>query len=447
MVEGIFSNYPVRKKQLEEHPDQYLRSIVDFIEVESFKLVDIQIALVCDGMSIFDLSNSEKEQALHQRIRKRYEELTRRRNLFPIEDIKFGELQVSGIVDKNDITSKIKIVIVNNRVYPIETLIKKGEEFGSFVLCASILKAPPHNSEMINSELRNALFYSKLHNESSTIQIYNEESEQRKEFAPLSSSLYDKMYNRKPSENKIKGDRLNINQLINKSKEINGIKTIPKPQPKFMSSPKKKKLLNISLDKNQMKQLKFINQWEKKFILTSLKTENSLLLIAIDQHAADERVRMEMIQQNILDYAQQSPGPWVQPLSKQTLNSTKVEGSKTISLLKQNKDKLSKWYWNFIIIHEESTNAFLKLNTIPCLFVEKDSIELGFESMMSFLSELEFDSTCWYPKRVLELIQSKACRGAIMFGDVLSTEKCNQLLQQLSNCQLPFQCAHGRPSK
>ena len=36
--------------------------------------------------------------------------------------------------------------------------------------------------------------------------------------------------------------------------------------------------------------------------------------------------------------------------------------------------------------------------------------------------------------------------GAIKFGDPLSLAECETLLQALSKCKLPFQCAHGRPS-
>lgn len=33
-----------------------------------------------------------------------------------------------------------------------------------------------------------------------------------------------------------------------------------------------------------------------------------------------------------------------------------------------------------------------------------------------------------------------------MFNDVLSREECWDLIQRLSRCSFPFQCAHGRPS-
>jgi DNA mismatch repair protein MLH3 len=33
-----------------------------------------------------------------------------------------------------------------------------------------------------------------------------------------------------------------------------------------------------------------------------------------------------------------------------------------------------------------------------------------------------------------------------MFNDVLTIRECRELIVKLSAAQLPFQCAHGRPS-
>ncbi|KAH9977607.1 hypothetical protein BGW80DRAFT_765165 [Lactifluus volemus] len=52
----------------------------------------------------------------------------------------------------------------------------------------------------------------------------------------------------------------------------------------------------------------------------------------------------------------------------------------------------------------------------------------------------------WCPRSLLEIINSRACRGAIMFNDTLSLEQCERLMSQLAETAFPFQCAHGRPS-
>ncbi|KAK7532285.1 uncharacterized protein J3D65DRAFT_636352 [Phyllosticta citribraziliensis] len=53
-------------------------------------------------------------------------------------------------------------------------------------------------------------------------------------------------------------------------------------------------------------------------------------------------------------------------------------------------------------------------------------------------------STC--PPGILSLLNSRACRSAVMFNDALSRAECEELVCRLAGCVFPFQCAHGRPS-
>jgi DNA mismatch repair protein MLH3 len=50
------------------------------------------------------------------------------------------------------------------------------------------------------------------------------------------------------------------------------------------------------------------------------------------------------------------------------------------------------------------------------------------------------------PRGIIELLNSRACRSAIMFNDDLTNLECEQVVQRLARCAFPFQCAHGRPS-
>ncbi|KAL8827126.1 MAG: hypothetical protein Q9191_003374 [Dirinaria sp. TL-2023a] len=50
------------------------------------------------------------------------------------------------------------------------------------------------------------------------------------------------------------------------------------------------------------------------------------------------------------------------------------------------------------------------------------------------------------PQGIIEMVNSRACRSAIMFNDHLSREECSMLVKTLASCAFPFQCAHGRPS-
>lgn len=75
-------------------------------------------------------------------------------------------------------------------------------------------------------------------------------------------------------------------------------------------------------------------------------------------------------------------------------------------------------------------------------------VKLGLDDLRSFVLELaenggQISTIPAVFKRVLDF---KSCRGAIMFGDYLSPLECRRLVEQLSQCTIPFQCAHGRPS-
>ena len=50
------------------------------------------------------------------------------------------------------------------------------------------------------------------------------------------------------------------------------------------------------------------------------------------------------------------------------------------------------------------------------------------------------------PPFLIRTLQSKACRSAIMFGNALKHSDANKLIHKLSNCSMPFICAHGRPT-
>lgn len=51
-----------------------------------------------------------------------------------------------------------------------------------------------------------------------------------------------------------------------------------------------------------------------------------------------------------------------------------------------------------------------------------------------------------HPQAIRRVLVSKACRGAVMFGDHLSRRQCQRVIHTLRECALPFQCAHGRPT-
>lgn len=48
------------------------------------------------------------------------------------------------------------------------------------------------------------------------------------------------------------------------------------------------------------------------------------------------------------------------------------------------------------------------------------------------------------PSDDLDSIKSRACHGAIRFGDKLTIAQCEELIAKLLKCKVPFRCAHSR---
>jgi DNA mismatch repair protein MLH3 len=57
---------------------------------------------------------------------------------------------------------------------------------------------------------------------------------------------------------------------------------------------------------------------------------------------------------------------------------------------------------------------------------------------------LKYISFC--PQGILDMLNSRACRTAVMFNDNLSKSECEEIVRDLGLCVFPFVCAHGRKS-
>lgn len=75
---------------------------------------------------------------------------------------------------------------------------------------------------------------------------------------------------------------------------------------------------------------------------------------------------------------------------------------------------------------------------------EDEDIQTDGEGARSPHTWLKRISSC--PGGITDLLNSRACRSAVMFNDELSKAECAELVTRLRKCAFPFQCAHGRPS-
>jgi DNA mismatch repair protein MLH3 len=200
----------------------------------------------------------------------------------------------------------------------------------------------------------------------------------------------------------------------------------------------------ITINKEMLKDIKVLNQVFKKFIICTHKN----IVIVVDQHAASERIRLEEFEKNTIT-KNFSPGNLVQKFDTNII--LKLEKQK-IQLLKKYQKILKEWYWNFDILHESNITEYESLikekniqtviiNSIPVIF----DVYLKEDSMFNFIFYINEFGNIKIPDFIQEILNSKACRGAIMFNDYLSKYQCEELLKKLGECNSPFFCAHGRP--
>ncbi|EMG50006.1 MLH3 DNA mismatch repair protein MLH3 [Candida maltosa Xu316] len=195
---------------------------------------------------------------------------------------------------------------------------------------------------------------------------------------------------------------------------------------------------------------KIINQIDKKFIMMTLK-EEQMRVVILDQHASDERIKVEEFYREFVDSLQNNPGLRLQsPLSFE-LN---IHES---SLFEQYHENFNTFGINYQIVD----GSVITVTHLPLILLNKINSDVHFlkDSLIQHVYDLNdhikkskvnlqdwFETSYHLPRIIIELLNSKACRSAIMFGDELTMDDMHRLVDGLSRCRLPFQCAHGRPS-
>nr|XP_036881925.1 DNA mismatch repair protein Mlh3 isoform X6 [Manis javanica] len=208
-----------------------------------------------------------------------------------------------------------------------------------------------------------------------------------------------------------------------------------------------------------------LQQVDNKFIacLMTTKTEKNgeaggNLLVLVDQHAAHERIRLEQL--IIESYEKQQP----QGSGRKKLLSSTVSPPLEVTVTEEQRRLLWCYHKNLEdlgleIIFPDTSDSLVLVGKVPLCFVEREANELrrGRSTVTKSIVEefireqVELLQTTGgiqgtLPLTVQKVLASQACHGAIKFNDGLSPEESYRLIEALSRCQLPFQCAHGRPS-
>ncbi|CAL8272568.1 unnamed protein product [Merluccius merluccius] len=226
-------------------------------------------------------------------------------------------------------------------------------------------------------------------------------------------------------------------------------------------------LFPYRFSKAMIHSMKVIHQVDKKFLACLINTRDQEsaqdlgtegnLLVLVDQHAAHERVCLEKL---IADSYEDDPDAPGERRLCSSIIAPPLELSVTeeeLRLLRGCQSPLRSLGLQLDLPQAGAPRVLV--GKVPLCFTEKEHNEVrrGRPSVIKAIVEEylreQIELFCstgsvrrTLPLTVLKVLASLACHGAIKFNDVLSRDECHSLVGSLSTCQLPFQCAHGRPS-
>ena len=163
------------------------------------------------------------------------------------------------------------------------------------------------------------------------------------------------------------------------------------------------------------------------------------VLYLCEQHAADERCRLEALQSRLQAHPEEVlvSRPHAQP---QQLDLGPAEEAVVLAY----RARLEQWGWRLGLGRgAEGGQSGARLLASPEVLGES----LTPADLREFAEQLEASSGAdALPPSVQRLLNSKACRSAIMFGEALDRGATAGLFRSLVQTALPFHCAHGRPT-
>jgi DNA mismatch repair protein MutL len=150
-------------------------------------------------------------------------------------------------------------------------------------------------------------------------------------------------------------------------------------------------------------------------------------LYLIDQHAAHERIRFELVQRQRAERKPEVQGL----LEPATFEVTPRQDA----ILRECLDRLADFGFS---IEEFGDRTYL-VRTVPALVVGDDWPAM----LRELLDALSGEARSRWEER---MVASIACHGAVRAGQALTDDVMRALVRQLEQCVSPHTCPHGRPT-
>jgi len=254
-------------------------------------------------------------------------------------------------------------------------------------------------------------------------------------------------------------------------------------QPDFFSKSKESRKIStigampLRFRSNIFRKMRVLGQVDSKFIavmarnintsiMEETKSEKSMLLL-FDQHAVHERIRLEnLTNDNFPEQKYIISSKLKTPIDVSSLFLDQVEiineyqekfrtfglefctpNSTDISTLISN-TQLHISEQTLMVTHVPSCFVMNEAKSKKCSdeFLSEDITANLIDEIIDTIKKTRGGGLAILPRTIGNVLNSKACRGAVKFGDSISLEECESLMKDLQTCNAPFQCAHGRPS-
>lgn len=444
IVQDIFYNTPARRKFMKSDGAE-AAAIIDFLEKIALYYSNIRFRLINNGRDIFNTAGDSN-------IKNTIE------NIYPFKEYKdmikvdfhdyLSNISINGYISdpmSTKKTRKSQITFVNGRIVSSK-IIDKGIDngygdrvFKGFPVTILFINISP---DLIDINIHPSKKEIKFINESDIINLLSKaiSSSMRDEKSIPKISIYDKKDNER-EEAKTLDYQLDIKNYLkekrNASLKEEGRKDLEELKEDINYNNidniiQIKKDLNNSFNSLDFNDLKIAGYIFKTYIITNAGDN----LYIIDQHAAHERINYERLVE-AYNKKTQSPQSILTPFS--------IEVSSSIY---EREDIWSKILKKLGFDFDDFGDRTFIFRGIPKYM----NIEEARLFVQTFIDELDeeflnrYENLNFLNSRVIDKLIMKSCKKSVKGGDKLSIMEMQELIDDMSKCDNPFSCPHGRPT-
>lgn len=465
IVQDIFYNTPARRKFMKSDGAE-AAAIIDFLEKIALYYSNIKFRLINNGRDIFSTAGDSN---LKNTIE----------NIYPFKDYKdmikvdfhdyLSNISINGYISdpmSTKKTRKSQITFVNGRIVSSK-IIDKGIDngygdrvFKSFPVTILFINI---SAGLIDINIHPSKKEIKFINENDIINVLSKaiSSSMKAEKSIPKISIYDKKVNEK-EEGKTLDYQLDIKNYLKEKRKvslrdegrkdleelkedinifykqeevidnINNIDNINDDNNNIDNIIQIKKDLNNSLNSLDFNDLKIAGYIFKTYIITNAGDN----LYIIDQHAAHERINYERLVE-AYNKKTQSPQSILTPFS--------IEVSSSIY---EREDIWSKILKKLGFDFDDFGDRTFIFRGIPKYM----NIEEARLFVQTFIDELDeeflnrYENLNFLNSSVIDKLIMKSCKKSVKGGDKLSIMEMQELIDDMSKCDNPFSCPHGRPT-